>query len=160
MTPRPTGIHTSSLRKSGPITRREISRRIANNSLPGITKQHTRHVVSKNNGNVSHIILLSDWQEKYPQNENEMLRWDVGVGSYNTKQDKPFDTSLFRQTPVPVFAAEKPTLGAQSNYYIGHFVADKYEKLQERLVVKGEEREAFVDFKFHHFDVALAAALR
>ena len=62
---------------------------------------------------------------------------------------------------VPIFFAAKRPSGGALCHYGGHYTTSSFVVLEEaeRVHFKDRDRQARIEFKFHHFDEALAEAI-
>jgi len=144
----------STLRHSVGRTRKTLN---MNLDFLGLTANFCLGVISKRGSQrVSHITLSSKWNN-LPRNTEETLEWWLGEGKRRINLASPLDPSKYEQPRegLPVFWARKQAAqGSALCHYIGHFRCIKFQKCS--LAMKGEPRQALIEFAFVKFNESLA----
>jgi hypothetical protein len=159
-------LSTCSLKISEGRTRVELSKHIARLGLRAKFSQGAASTYKKNpldKSNISHITLNSGWNH-LPKNESESLEWWLGEGNRRLQLVSSLDPTQYKQSKrgIPIFWAEKRPGGKKGGdpcHYVGHYRCVQLHHCTRPTIMKGEPRQALLEFQFVRFDENLAARI-
>ena len=150
----------SRLRLSSGRTREQLNQNL---SALGLTAKFGQTVVSAREGIVSQLTFnIGEWND-LPADERAPHVWWLGEGAKRLQLANLIHPQ-FTEHPargVPLFFAVKRSTGGSLCHYGGHYTTNTFTVLaeHEKVHFKERDRQARIEFAFHHFDETLAAAI-